>query len=307
MPREEITIHSDGNPLNATLHHPLHDRGIEKVIVHCVGWMSSRNSRHYQRYYERLTVAGFAVLSFDYRGFGGGEPPASRVRFEEQLIDVQNVVEYAVGLGQRNQKDSRPVGLLGTGGAGAALGLQVAAVDTRVGAVAALWPIADGMDWLLSLRTPEQRRAFLDEIEKNALAMARGEPDRQVKVTDIVPRPHVRAEVEFKADIDRLLPRRIGLSTARSFRSVRPIDAVHRIAPRATLLIGCDRDVIVPFVHAQNLYDAARRPKKLVQLRNTTSYQAYGSHFDELSALLLDWFGAHLASPNEQISSWEED
>ncbi len=303
MMREEIQVYSDGTPLDATIHRPDDADHVGPIVVHAIGWMSSRRASHYQPYYQALTAAGLTVMSFDYRMISPGASAAPRIRFDEQLSDLRSVVDYAAGL----SPEGRPsIGLLGTGGVGAALALQAAAGDARVSCVAALWPIADGARWLLSLRTPQERRKLVAEVAENAIAMARGNPDREVDVSYVVPRPQDRAQAGFKVDLEGSLPTRIGLSTAASFRAVRPIDTIARISPRATLLIGCEDDVIVPFENAQELYDAAQAPKRLVQLRDTTSYRAYETHFDELSSVLIEWFDSYAGSAPRKLREWHD-
>lgn len=300
MNPRDVEFWSDGNRLAATVHDAADPEGAP-IIVHATGWMSARGAAHYRPYYEALNAAGFTMLSFDYRAVGTDDDgPARRVRAEEQLVDLYSAVEYALtGFGESTA--ARTVGVLGTGGAGGALALQAAAGDDRIGCVAALWPIADGMSWLLSLRTPQDRTAFLAEVRANAAAMASGQPDRQVEPSYIVPKPRERERLRFKSDIADRVPQHLGLSTADSFRALVPIDVVHRIAPRATLLVGCEDDVIVPFANVEALFEAARAPKRLLQLRGTTSYQAYSSHFHELSNALVDWFSTQLPASKPRI------
>jgi len=74
----------------------------------------------------------------------------------------------------------------------------------------------------------------------------------------------------------------------------RPIDVVDKIAPRALLLIGAEKDDLCKYEGYQELYDRAREPKKLVPLP-ITHYEIYTAPWVERSArLAVEWYDEHL-------------
>ena len=97
-----------------------------------------------RRPHEALTAAGFGVLIFDYRGFGGSEGEGT-VSPHRQLQDLRNAVTY---LETRDDVDADAIGTFGSGGTGGGNAILLAAADSRVRAAVSQLPVADGADWL---------------------------------------------------------------------------------------------------------------------------------------------------------------
>jgi dipeptidyl aminopeptidase/acylaminoacyl peptidase len=90
----------------------------------------------------------------------------------------------------------------------------------------------------------------------------------------------------------------------------RPIDYVHRIAPRALLMTSVEDDVVTPADHAMALYERAGAPKKLIHQTETTHYRSYTENYPALMPQILDWYDRYLkygpietreATPTEEI------
>jgi len=64
---------------------------------------------------------------------------------------------------------------------------------------------------------------------------------------------------------------------------------IHRMAPRALLLIGARDDNVCPIEGYEKLYERAGEPKKLAVLP-ITHYEIYaGKWFEESARLARDW------------------
>ena len=74
MKHTEVEFHSEGDRIAAIWRTP-DTPGPYRAIVQGPGWLGLKDAKLYVRYHEALTAAGFAVLVFDYRGFGdsGGD------------------------------------------------------------------------------------------------------------------------------------------------------------------------------------------------------------------------------------------
>lgn len=55
----------------------------------------------------------------------------------------------------------------------------------------------------------------------------------------------------------------------------KPLDAIARIAPTPLLIVHSTNDEIIPFHHAQRLYDAAREPKQLMRVEGVRHIHAF--------------------------------
>src|SRR5262245_46267626 len=103
--------------------------GPRPAIVQGPGWLGLKDSKLYVRYHEALTAAGFAVLIFDYRGFGDSDGDRGLLLPSLQLEDLVNAVTY---LTTRDDVDPHRIGAFGSGGTGGGNAVLLGAVDDRV-------------------------------------------------------------------------------------------------------------------------------------------------------------------------------
>jgi len=117
MRTENVEFFSDGIILRGFLRLPDQPApgGGYPALVHGPGWLGLASANNYVRWHEGLTTAGYAVLAFDYRGFGDSEGERGWVRPEWQLEDILNAVTY---LTTRTEIDANRLGAYGMGGTG---------------------------------------------------------------------------------------------------------------------------------------------------------------------------------------------
>src|SRR2546427_12815209 len=181
-------------------------------IVQGPGWLGLMDSKPYERYHRSFTEAGYAVLVFDYRGFGDSEGDEGLILPQLQTEDIRNAITY---LETRPEVDSRRIGLFGSGGTGGANPIYVAAIDHRVKCVVSNYAFASGREWLRSMRREYEWLEFLRRIEedrKRRVLEGRGEmvnPREELMIAT----PE-RKETTVKADVDYRIPDRVWLRSA---------------------------------------------------------------------------------------------
>ncbi len=74
------------------------------AIVQGPGWLGLKDANLYLRYHNALTEAGFAVLIFDYRGFGDSEGANDILLPSMQLEDLINAVKNCRGMNSYDAK-----------------------------------------------------------------------------------------------------------------------------------------------------------------------------------------------------------
>ena len=94
MKTENVSWYSDGDRISGLLRLPGDAAGPLRAIVQGPGWMGLKDAELYVRYHEALTAAGFAVLIFDYRGFGDSEGDRTLLSPRRQLEDLMSAVTY---------------------------------------------------------------------------------------------------------------------------------------------------------------------------------------------------------------------
>ncbi len=294
MTTEDVRFHSGPAVLAGTLKLPDAGNRPFPAIVQGPGWLGLAAANAYKPYHEALVAAGFAVLVFDYRGFGDSTGDASYLDPMTQVADWRAAVNY---LETRAEVDPQRIGAFGSGGTGGGNAIYAGALDPRVKAVVSQVPIADGRDWLHRMRREYEWLEFLEAIRQDRLRrVVTGEPTLVAPREGImVPTPERRAST-IKADVDDKIPPFVELASAEAIFAYRPIDVVDRIAPRALMLIAVENDATTPEDHAYALYDRAGGPKRLVIQTGTTHYAAYAHYRDVVNPLIVEWFQRHVVA-----------
>jgi dipeptidyl aminopeptidase/acylaminoacyl peptidase len=289
MRETEVRYFSEGEEIAGTLRLPDSD-GPFPGIVQGPGWLGLRDAKLYLPYHEALTAAGYAVLIFDYRGFGDSEGERNTLSPSAQLEDLINAVTY---LQTRDDIDPDRIGVFGSGGTGGGNAILLAAADKRVRCAVSQVPVANGEDWLRRMRREYEWVEFLERLDadrRRRVTSGKGEmvhPREEI----MVPAPERRA-TNVKKDVDGRVPTSVPLRAAEAIMAYKPIEVVPRVDN--LMVIGVADDVVTPTDHAVALYEAAAEPKRLIMQRHTTHYAAYAQHGDAVIPDIVAWFDAHL-------------
>jgi hypothetical protein len=282
---DQIEFHSDGVRLRGYLHRPSESGGRLPAIVQGPGWLGLADAKLYLPYHQAFTDAGFAVLIFDYRGFGASEGDRGTLSPAWQLEDWRNAIAF---IRAREDMDAQRVAIFGSGGTGGGNAVLAAAAEPAVRATISQVPVADGRDWLHRMRAEHEWVAFLASVEKDRRDRAATGSGTTVHPREgiMVETPERRASA-IKADVDARIPTAIPLSAAQGILEYRPIDVAHRV--RGLMVIAVEDDAVTPTDHAVSLYERAPAPKKLLLQRNTTHYAAYRQNAAQVIPLMVDW------------------
>jgi uncharacterized protein len=277
------------------------------ALVHGPGWLGLADARSHEPWHEGFTRAGYAVLAFDYRGFGESDGERGWIRAEWQLEDWLNAVTY---LQTRSEIDPRRIGAYGMGGTGGGNAVMAAAADNRIRCVAAQTVVADGADWLRRMRREYEWVEFLRRLEADRRRwVLEGEGERVHPRQDLMVATPERDQVGYKTDVDSRMEPEFYLRSAESIMRYRPVDFVHRIAPRALLLTCVEHDAVTPEEHAIALYERAGAPKKLIRQSQTTHYRSYTENYPLLLVQIVDWYDRYLDTApvmTRELASVEE-
>jgi dipeptidyl aminopeptidase/acylaminoacyl peptidase len=262
------------------------------ALLHGPGWLGLAEAQSYVSWHEGLTAAGYAVLGFDYRGFGRSDGERGWVRPDWQLEDWLSALNY---LETRPEIHPRRIGAFGIGGTGSAVAIIAAATDPRIRAVAVQSVIADGADWLHRMRREYEWVEYLRRLEADRRRWAtEGQGELVDPRADLMVETPERREVGHKRDVDHLVPPQLYLRSADYIMRCRPIDVVHRLAPRALLITSVEDDVVTPDDHAIALYERAGAPKKLIRQSETTHYRSYTENYAAIMPQIVDWYDRYL-------------
>lgn len=288
MRRDDVGFVSAGSAISATLFlpDPAPSSSVPAIVV-CNGFAGTKADK--EPVARPFADTGYAVLTFDYRGWGESEGEPGAVVPLEQVDDIRNALSF---LETRPDVAADRMGLFGIsfGGGNAT---YAAAVDRRVAAAVSFSGVGDGESWLRGMRTEWEWRGYVDDLYEDRRRRVAGGSGRRVDPFEeiMVSTPERRA-VRGSAGGGIASP----LSSGEAIAEFRPYEVARRISPRAILWMCVAGDVVVPATHSRRMYARAGSPKKLVVLPGDTHYRAYETYAPQIEAHALDWFDRYLPS-----------
>ena len=164
MPSIPFPFFSDGYRLDADLHLPDDSgTGAPYPIVIAASGYQGLKVIHPERFARTLTPRGYAVLAFDYRGFGLSEGERGRLVPQEWALDVRAAVDR---VSNHPQLDPNRIALVGWGLGGGVV-VSEASEDPRVKVLASCNAIADGYRSTKKMHDEKSWNSLVERIEKD--------------------------------------------------------------------------------------------------------------------------------------------
>lgn len=293
MREERCEFYSEGIKLAGILRLPDEpSAGALPTLVHGPGWLGLKDTKMYAGFHEVFTQNGYAVFTFDYRGFGDSEGERGWVNPFWQVQDIRNAITY---LTTRPEVDPTRIGLYGSGGTGGGVAAYTAAMDQRVQSVVMNVGIGNGTEWLRRMRREYEWHEFLARLAEDEQRWATSGTGEMVSAREelMVATPE-RKQTSVKKDVDSKVPEKFYLRCARYILDFKPEDVVHLIAPRSIMIVCVENDAVTATEQSIRLFERAAGPRRLVVQRNTTHYAAYSKYFDDVTPLAIGWFDEYL-------------
>jgi dipeptidyl aminopeptidase/acylaminoacyl peptidase len=294
MREERVEFYSYGQRLVGLLRMPDAANGPLPVIIQAPGWLGLADAKTYEPWHRAFTDAGYALLVFDYRGYGQSEGERGWILPDRMVGDIENAVTF---VGTRDDLDSHRIGAYGIGGIGGGNVIIAAATDERIRCVAVQSVVADGRDWLRRMRREYEWVEYVERVAHDARSwVSTGDSELVNPRTDIMVATPERQAYTNKRDVDTRMEPRFYLQSAAALMRYRPLDHVARLSPRALLLTSVADDSVTPEDHALRLYDAAGPPKRLIRQTGTTHYRSYTDNYEVLARELVAWYDHYLTA-----------
>lgn len=294
MSAKTVTYFSEGQVIAASLYTPevfVSGKKYPAVVI-CQGFTGIRNLPVIEMMGQALNEAGYVALSFDYRGWGDSGGERGRLAPLEQVDDIRNTITYLETL---DCVDTDRIGLVGIS-YGCLTVPHAAAVDERVKAALGCLGVATGYDAVTNIRTPEEmaewerkvaearrRRVLFNEVDRTLRC-----PDVFIDSQSIVALPLVWENVPIWRNP-------LGFDSIGRVMDHRPIDFVHRIAPRALGLLCAANDTCADPKSLRKLFDAAQEPKRWIEVEGVGHFELYhGEMFERFKAEITGFFDEFL-------------
>ncbi|MFT4009731.1 MAG: alpha/beta fold hydrolase [Nocardioidaceae bacterium] len=260
-----LPFFSNGLRLDADLHlpdEPAPDGGYP-VVVPASGFQGLKVI-HPERFARALTVRGYAVIAFDYRGFGASEGERGRLVPQEWVEDLRAAVDTVAS---HPAIDAERISLLGWALGGGVV-VAEAATDPRVKAVAVFNGISSGFRSTRKMHDDASWQSLLDRLPGDR---ARRTATGRSEVTS--PWDIVRLDLDNRTDVyvEDVLYRAPGFGSGVTLESAEyllrfePGNVVHQI-DRPILIVHGRENELHKAEEAVELYERATEPKELILL-----------------------------------------
>ncbi|PNS12182.1 hypothetical protein COO59_08915 [Mixta theicola] len=278
---------SDG--IVITLHQPS-GAGRKPVIILCHGFCGIREIL-LPAFADAFARAGFAAITFDYRGFGDSDGERGRLVPAMQIADILAVVRWAR---QQPELDAQRIGLWGTSFGGCHV-FGAAAEAPEIKCIVSQLAFADGEAIVSGQMNEEEKQAFIATLDKMAEKQKNSGKEMMVSVNRVLSDAESKA---FFAENRTLYPKmdiKIPFLTVRETLQYKPASYAAQVKC-PTLVVIAGKDTVNPPEQGRALFAAIGAPeKKLYEQADARHYDIYtGAHFGQVIRVQTEWFEKYL-------------
>lgn len=238
-----------------------------------------------------FTEAGFATITFDYRGFGESDGERGRLVPAMQTEDIISVINWAE---KQECIDNQRIGLWGTSLGGGHV-FSAAAQDQRVKCIVSQLAFADGDVLVTGEMNESERASFLSTLNKMAEKKKNTGKEMFVGVTRVL------SDNESKVFFEKVkgqypeMDIKIPFLTVMETLQYKPAESAAKVQCPVLIVIA-GQDSVNPPEQGKALYDAvASGTKELYEEADACHYDIYeGAFFERVAAVQTQWFKKHL-------------
>lgn len=285
-----ISTHKLSDGIVLTLHTLQHSKEKKPVIILCHGFCGIREIL-LPAFAEAFTQAGFAAITFDYRGFGDSDGERGRLVPAMQIDNILSVVEWAR---KQPELDAARIGLWGTSFGGCHV-FAAAAQDLQIKCIVSQMAFADGEEIVTGQMNDDEKSAFLATLDKMAEKQKTTGKEMFVSVNRVL------SDVESKTFFEQNKARYPKMDIKIPFLTVR--ETLHYKPAHYAALVKCPslvviagEDTVNPPEQGRMLFDVIGAEKKrLYEEIGARHYDMYvGKHFKQVILVQTEWFKEYL-------------
>ena len=284
------SLHTLSDGISLTLHTPTDSNGKTPVIILCHGFCGIREIL-LPPFAQAFVEAGFAAITFDYRGFGDSEGERGRLVPEMQIADILSVVGWAR---EQPELDAERIGLWGTSFGGCHV-FAAAAQDAQIKCVVSQLAFADGEAIVTGHMADDEKQAFIATLDKMAEKQKATGKEMFVGVNRVLSDAESKAFFEENRAQYPKMDIKIPFLTVRETLQYKPAAAAAKVnCPSLIVIAG--QDTVNPPEQGRALYEAiGSATKKLHEQADARHYDIYtGESFQQVVKVQTDWFTQYL-------------
>ncbi len=240
---------------------------------------------------EAFTRAGYATLTFDYRGFGDSEGERGRLVPLMQIADILSVIAWAK---DQPALDPDRIGLWGTSFGGCHV-FGAAANNPDVKCIVSQLAFADGESIVTGKMDAAEKSAFIATLEKMDQKRQSSGKEMFVAITRVLNDEESKAFFEENRQQYPKMDIKIPFLTVRETLRYKPAENAAKVTC-PTLVVVAGQDSVNPPDQGRALFDAvAATDKQLFVAEEARHYDIYsGQHFASVIKVQTAWFSTHL-------------
>jgi fermentation-respiration switch protein FrsA (DUF1100 family) len=294
---KRFVVNSDGANIQGYLRVPPLATGKVPAIVMAIGFSGVKDG-YLDLFAQRFADAGFATISFDFRGLGDSDgAPRQEIDPWAQIADYRNVITFAESV---PQIDAGRIGVWGSSLSGGHA-LVLGAIEPRVRCVVAQVPQISGAEAVRRTFQPAQLAFLRNALNDDRKRRSQG---AQPTMLPVVAKDATTPAVWTRADAyqfyfgakEKFGTQWVNEVTLRSIENVQayePGSYIPRIAPTPLLMIVADGDDLTFTDLALQAYASAAEPRSLVRLPGG-HFDIYEQGFEPAVGAAIDWYRQHL-------------
>jgi pimeloyl-ACP methyl ester carboxylesterase len=240
---------------------------------------------------EAFTQAGYATVTFDYRGFGDSEGERGRLVPAMQIADILSVIAWAK---DQPALDPDRIGLWGTSFGGCHV-FGAAANNPDVKCIVSQLAFADGESIVTGKMDAAEKSAFIATLEKMDQKRKSSGKEMFVAITRVLNDDESKAFFEENRQQYPKMDIKIPFLTVRETLLYKPAGNAGKVTC-PTLVVVAGQDSVNPPEQGRALFDAvAATIKQLFEEKKARHYDIYrGQHFVSVIKAQIAWFATHL-------------
>ena len=287
---ENVSFYSEGKLIQAHLYLPKDTSDLQHpAIVMCHGFAGVKELL-LPGFAKKFQQAGFAVLTFDYRGFGKSEGEKGILQPGLQIRDIFNAITFVSGHPQINPEQ---IALWGTsyGGANAII---AASQDKRIKCICAQLTFANGKRVITGEMEEAEKNKFLMTLNKMEQKKVKSNKEMMVPIVKVLTDEQSK---KFYQDYSPEFPEldiRIPFLTVKETMNHKAENYMDQLNIPIHIT-AAEKDSVNPLEESEILYQKANEPKQLDIIAGATHYEVYeGKLLEQVSQFQIEWFQKHL-------------
>ncbi|EXU76093.1 UilS family quorum-quenching N-acyl-homoserine lactonase [Erwinia mallotivora] len=283
----KTSVHKLTNGIVLTLQTPAeHARPKSPTVILCHGFCGIREIL-LPDFAAAFTRAGFATVTFDYRGFGDSEGERGRLVPAMQIADIVSVIQW---VREQPQLDGERIGLWGTSFGGCHV-FAAAAQDAEIKCIVSQLAFADGEEIVTGGMDDDEKTAFLATLNKMADRQQLTGKEMFVGITRVLSDAESKAFFEENRASYPKMDIKIPFLTVRETLQYHPARSAAQVSC-PTLVVIAEKDRVNSPEQGRALYEAVGgQNKKLYEEKDARHYDIYsGEHFRRVIQVQTEWF-----------------